>query len=81
MQTATNRKSLPGAARAQARHDTGVRPEFWRVNELIALGIGGRTKINGLLSSGALMRVKIGKTTLIPDASVRALLAGNAGCV
>jgi hypothetical protein len=70
-------KRKPTKTREAIRAETGIAPKFWRVSELVAMGIGGRTTVNKLLKNGALRKIKIGKTTLVSDAEVQRLLQGG----
>lgn len=52
-------------------------PLAYTVKELMAVAPLGRSTIFACLADGRLQRVKIGRKTLIPRASVEALLSGD----
>lgn len=70
-QTATQPPKNASAAPA-------LEPLAYNVKGAIAVTGLGRSTIFALLASGTLARVKVGKRTLIPRASIEALLSGEA---
>jgi excisionase family DNA binding protein len=53
-------------------------PLAYSIADAVAVSSIGRTRLYALIGEGKLKAVKVGKRTLIPADSLRALLAGEA---
>lgn len=58
--------------------NTGLEPLAYSINEACRVSSLGRTRLYQLIGEGRLEARKIGKRTLIPASSLRALIAGQA---
>ena len=56
----------------------GLAPLAYSIDEAIRVSSIGRTNLYALMNSGRLKATKVGKRTLIPAESLRALISGEA---